>query len=63
MNLYKAISQNEYLAAFPVLRSASHLSHISIISRYNADIQSLAVKQLGLLGILNHTECEYKTTL
>lgn len=47
MNLYKAISQCEYLSAFPVLTSASHLSHISIISKYNADIQSLDSKPAG----------------
>lgn len=47
MNLYEAISQNEYLSAVPVLRSASHLSHISIISKYNADIQSLDSKTVG----------------
>lgn len=47
MNLYKAISQNEYLSAFPVLRYASHLSHISIISKYNADIQSPDSKTVG----------------
>lgn len=31
----------------PALTSASHLSHISIISKYNADIQSLDSKTAG----------------
>lgn len=47
MNFYKAVSQSEPLSAFPARRSASHLPHISIISKYIADILGLDSKSAG----------------
>lgn len=64
MNLYKAISQNEYLSAFPPRSHLPLIFHISLQSASTTlTFRALTGKQWGLLGILNLTEYEYETML